>query len=115
MAADSPKTIGECSKKCLLLFSKIDDIVWDLQYNDARRIQNTFQDELSRFKLWASNIGVFADVHASLDFRIRELPDVAELFLRQLDTIKCRLNQSMFLILTRLHLISELMRPSISS
>jgi hypothetical protein len=98
MAADSPSTIGECSKKCLNLFSQSADAMWDLQQSDASRVKNSFQDEFVRFKLWASNIGVFADVHASLDFRVRELPDVAEMFLRQLDTIECRLDQCKFSI-----------------
>lgn len=98
MAADSPSTIGKCSKRCLDLFLQSADAVWDLQHGDSSRVKNSFQDEFARFKLWASNIGVFADVHASLDFRVRELPDVAELFLRQLDTIECRLDQRMFSI-----------------
>ena len=30
--------------------------------------------QLSRFELWASNIGVFASRHASLDYRLRTAP-----------------------------------------
>ncbi|RSL95734.1 hypothetical protein CEP52_011908 [Fusarium oligoseptatum] len=93
MAADSPSTIGEHSKRCLELFTQNADAARDMQHGDASRVKNGLQDEFARFKLWTSNIGVFADVHASLDFRVRELPDVAELFLRQLDTIGCRLDQ----------------------
>lgn len=58
--------------------------------------QERLQDEFVRFKLWESNIGVFADVHASLDFRLREIPDVAELFVRQLATIEERLQQGTY-------------------
>lgn len=29
------------------------------------------RSQLSRFDLWASNIGVFASLHASLDYRLR--------------------------------------------
>ncbi|RMJ18505.1 hypothetical protein CDV36_001785 [Fusarium kuroshium] len=93
MAADSPSTIGEHSKRCLDLFTQNADAARDMQHGDASRVKSGLQDEFARFKLWTSNIGVFADVHASLDFRVRELPDVAELFLRQLDTIECRLDQ----------------------
>jgi hypothetical protein len=32
--------------------------------------------QLARFNLWASNIGVFAALHASLDFRLRTDPVV---------------------------------------
>jgi len=30
--------------------------------------------QLARFNLWASNIGVFAETHASLDYRLRAAP-----------------------------------------
>lgn len=29
-------------------------------------------DQRARFKIWAGNIGVFADGHASLDYRLRD-------------------------------------------
>lgn len=32
--------------------------------------------QLARFNLWASNIGVFAKTHASLDYRLRTAPMV---------------------------------------
>ncbi|KAF2805712.1 uncharacterized protein BDZ99DRAFT_396002, partial [Mytilinidion resinicola] len=90
-AADPPSTIGECSERCFKLFSQGPNTVSLLPHDNASRVKASFEDEFARFKLWASNIGVFAEVHASLDFRVRELPEVKELFLRQLDTIECRL------------------------
>lgn len=96
MTDTSPSTIGECSKQCFDLFSQSVDATWHLEHDDASFIKNRLQDEFSRFQLWASNIGVFAAVHASLDFRVRGLPDVKELYLRQLDTIECRLKHCMF-------------------
>jgi hypothetical protein len=95
MAAHPPTTIGECSKRCLDLFSEGIDTVQHLERADAREIKNSLEDEFARFKLWASNIGVFAEIQMSLDFRIRELADVKELFLAQFDIIERRLDQCM--------------------
>jgi hypothetical protein len=36
------------------------------------------RDEFEQFQIWAENIGVFASDHASLDYRLREAPDVKE-------------------------------------
>lgn len=92
MAQYDGDTIRKVSARCLGLFAQNIDHAESLDVtNDLT--QSTLQDEFVRFKLWGSNIGVFADVHTSLDFRLREIPDVAELFLRQLDTIEERLNQ----------------------
>ncbi|ETS87206.1 hypothetical protein PFICI_01034 [Pestalotiopsis fici W106-1] len=37
-----------------------------------------FEDQLARFSIWASDIGVFASGRASIDHRLREVPDVAD-------------------------------------
>lgn len=95
MTGQEPETIREASSRCLNLFVKnlnIESVEWILEETDEN-VQDNLHDELVRFKLWESNIGVFAHVHASLDFRLRDVPDVAELFLRQLDTIEQRLQQ----------------------
>ncbi|KAI1085196.1 hypothetical protein F5B20DRAFT_575666 [Whalleya microplaca] len=86
-------TIGKRSKRCLDLFHHNIDTSWDLKPSEANRMGNSLQDGLSRFKLWAFNIGVFADYQMSLDFRIRYLADVQELFSIQLDKIERRLCQ----------------------
>lgn len=95
MAQNDGNTIRKVSSRCLRLFAQNLETATSLDRTDER-IKGTIQDEFVRFKLWESNIGVFADVHASLDFRLREIPDVAELFLRQLDTIEERLDQGTF-------------------
>lgn len=95
MAQYDGDTIRKASGRCLRLFAQNIDNAESLdEKNDLTR--GTLQDEFVRFKLWGSNIGVFSDVHASLDFRLREIPDIAELFLRQLDTIEERLNQGTY-------------------
>lgn len=42
-------------------------------YGPGQRIA---EEHLLRFNLWASNIGVFAGAHASLDYRLRDAPSV---------------------------------------
>lgn len=92
MAQYDGDTIRKVSSRCIDLFVQNIENAKPLDRAEERS-QGTIQDEFVRFKLWESNIGVFADVHASLDFRLREIPDIAELFLRQLDTIEERLDQ----------------------
>lgn len=63
--------------------------------HDTQAVKDSIEDEFARFRLWLSNIGVFADTQLSLDFRVREIPDLRDLFLKHLDTVECRLNQRM--------------------
>jgi hypothetical protein len=69
----------------------------------AKDVKIQLDDEIVRFKLWTSNIGVFADVQLSLDFRIREFPDVKDMFANHLSMIGHRLDQGMVLIKSGLH------------
>lgn len=63
---DSIANTAEKARQFLLCCQKI-------QHKDNHKIAST---HLSRFNLWASNIGVFAERHASLDYRLRTLPTV---------------------------------------
>ena len=101
-----PETIGENAKACLDLFAQG---ILLLAQDDAPDARRGLQDEFGRFKLWTSNIGVFAELHSSLDFRLREFSDIKEPFLRQLATIESRLRQCMFLLLSS-HSFSSLNR-----
>jgi hypothetical protein len=51
------------------------------------------RDQYQRFKIWSSNIGVFAELRASLDFRVREYDDIKEIFLGHLQIIDSRLGE----------------------
>lgn len=97
IAQNDGDTIRKVSSRCLHLFVQNIDNTKPLDRARTNvQTEESLQDEFVRFKLWESNIGVFADVHASLDFRLREIPDVAELFLRQLSTIEERLQQGTY-------------------
>jgi len=45
------------------------------------------EDQLGRFNIWASKLGVFADGTASLDHRLKKTPDVGDLVIRSLTTL----------------------------
>src|ERR1700722_10325736 len=104
--ANRPETIRENAKACLDLFSQG---ILLLTQSDASDAQRGLQDEFGRFKLWTSNIGVFTELHSSLDFRLREFSNIKKPFLRQLATIESRLCQCMFLLLLS-HSFSSLNR-----
>jgi hypothetical protein len=48
------------------------------------------REQLGRFNLWASNIGVFATAPTSLDYRLRDAPVVAETFMGLLTALSVR-------------------------
>ena len=90
--AERSETIRGSAEDCQDLFTKG---VQPLCQNDNLDVQGRLMDEFGRFKLWTSNIGIFTELHSSLDFRLREFKDIKEPFLRQLATIKTRLLQRM--------------------
>jgi hypothetical protein len=51
---------------------------------------NRLEEQLARFKLWASNIGVFAARRWSLDYRLRDSPDIIELVVELLRAVIVR-------------------------
>jgi hypothetical protein len=42
---------------------------------------NWIEDQFARFKMWAGNIGAFAEGHASLDYRLRDNEQTHEFML----------------------------------
>lgn len=55
-----------------------------------------FKGQTGRFRLWAANIGVTAETRASLDYRLRDAPDVAEMVGSLLDVVSIRLAHSVW-------------------
>ena len=51
------------------------------------------EDQFGRFRIFASNVGVFAAGHASLDYRLRSSEDVQEVALRLLRSLQWFLHQ----------------------
>ena len=52
------------------------------------------RDELEHFQVWAQNIGTFASDHASLDYRVRDAPEVKYSIVALLRTLFLSLDQS---------------------
>lgn len=51
------------------------------------------EDQLARFKMWISNLGVFENGHASTDYRLRDHSDVLKLVTQQLEVLKINLEK----------------------
>lgn len=61
----------------------------DIDPNDQQEPVSTDVDEqLARFNIWASNIGVFAHGHASLDYRLRDSPEAKTLMIQLLEGLQ---------------------------
>jgi hypothetical protein len=82
--------IAITSRECLELFFAGLSL---LEADGIVQLWNSLLDRLGRFQIWASNLGVFADVHASLDYRLRDVKDVRVLILQLLSSIKESLHQ----------------------
>ena len=83
-------TIRNGAELCIDLFDQLRTIT---SIRSDPTILAAVQDQYQRFKIWSSNIGVFAELHASLDFRIREHDDIRETFLGNLKVIESRLRE----------------------
>lgn len=56
--------------------------------SSGEQTYEALNDELGRFRIWAGNLGVFANGHASVDYRLRNDPDIKgiiERLLRRLE------------------------------
>jgi hypothetical protein len=84
------RTIAGRAELCSELFRDSLEILRD-QGLSASWIQ--FRDQFGRFNIWCSSIGVFASLHASMDYRLRDLPDARDLVIENLDLIVDRLQQ----------------------
>jgi hypothetical protein len=50
-------------------------------------------DEADRFELWATNLGLFAPGHASLDYRVREAETISDALRRYLAHLEVSLEE----------------------
>ncbi|KAL4737151.1 hypothetical protein BDV11DRAFT_172208 [Aspergillus similis] len=82
-AAWQDATISQCAKTCLQSFN---DCLAQFHLLSPRQ-QSAVDDQLGRFSIWVSNIGVFAPTRGSLDYRLREAPDIQRLVRRLLRTL----------------------------
>lgn len=78
-------TIAERAEECRDLLIESADLMHG--YNDGGTHWAKLRDLSGRFNIWASNMGVFAALHASLDYRLRDLEDMKELILEHLENM----------------------------
>jgi hypothetical protein len=50
------------------------------------------REQLGCFSLWASNIGVFAKAPMSLDYRLRDAPEISETLIGMLSVLSVRIH-----------------------
>ncbi|KAL4975560.1 hypothetical protein BDW66DRAFT_137161 [Aspergillus desertorum] len=82
-------TISECAKICLQSFN---DCLAQFHLLSPRQ-QSAVDDQMGRFSIWVSNIGAFAPTRGSLDYRLREAPDLQRLVRRLLRTLNDYIQQ----------------------
>lgn len=71
----------------------------DSQWGDVNDIPlPKVQDELSRFKVWSSNIGAHRMGKSSLDYRLRDASNIHDQVIRLLRDLLESLNDGKFLI-----------------
>ena len=85
---DKP-SIAETARKCARSFDNC------LVQTDSLDIvqQSLVEDQLARFSIWASNIGIFAPQKASMDHRLREAPEIRIVVISLLDALNDRVQQ----------------------
>ena len=74
-----------------------------LNENLLRTLETVLFDEHARLSLWSSNIGVFAEVQFSLDFRIRDEPDLQQAFIGHLEIIEDQMNICKWVQIANVH------------
>lgn len=90
----SQPTVSGTARKCLLSFR---ECLGGVAALDPKR-QSFLENELARFSLWTSNIGVFARSHASLDHRLRRVPSIQREIVGQLEKLHRCVEQCMYIL-----------------
>ncbi|KAF4629434.1 hypothetical protein G7Y89_g8715 [Cudoniella acicularis] len=84
-AMDEDATITARARRCVRLFEQCPEPIFE----------DWAEEQLSRFKIWTANLGVFARGHASIDYRLGALgchsPESYRLILQLLDAIGANL------------------------
>jgi hypothetical protein len=73
MEVVEPTTITSLSLSCQKHFEGLCEALRDGELHEEAAIRTSLEDELGRFRLWASNIGAMNPRKASLDHRLRNV------------------------------------------
>ena len=83
MEAEQHPTIAECARTCLVSFEQCLQ-----QLASAHPREHSYvEDQLARFAIWIDNIGIFAPGRASMDHRLREVPDIQDVVIGLLEVL----------------------------
>jgi hypothetical protein len=81
----NPRTTVAISEACVVLFKAF-----------FKHQPQWSENQLARFNIWIANLGIFENGHASVDYRLRDHPDVLNLVIQQLDVLKINLQKRMY-------------------
>jgi hypothetical protein len=89
--------IQVAAASCVALFqARLAEQLSDSASAPSDEEQNCLETQSARFKLWADNIGAFAEGHASLDYRLHEHEEFAVMIRDQLSAIQTHLKRCKF-------------------
>ena len=79
-------TILDRAWRCMVLFNQL---LAAVDKNTTTELESgpsaLINDQVGRFRIWAGNIGLYADASASLDYRVQDIPQIKNLIVQQLD------------------------------
>lgn len=97
MASDTATgSIADRVAQSLRAFEVVETIETRAELGEPQSIcMQTISDELSKFKLWAGNIGVHRTGRSSLDYRLRDSSHLRIQVMRVLDDLITSLNDGL--------------------
>jgi hypothetical protein len=98
MASDPvTESIADRVAQSLAAFEAIDTVETGAGHDDSQftLVQTVISDQLSRFKLWAGNIGAHRTGRSSLDYRLRDSSHLHTQVMRLLDDLSTSLNEGL--------------------
>jgi len=87
-----PRSIKADAKKCQSTLTSLLYRLAKLE-NVPLALATAVQDEYGRFNIWAATMAVFAPDQACLDFRLKDVPEASQLFVKQIGIFTTRLEQ----------------------
>lgn len=88
VSGDEP-TLAARAERCILSFQTC----IQAQGEGSSSYGESLYDQLARFNVFAGNIGVFASIRASLDYRLKDSPDVSGMVAAILDLLSNNLSR----------------------
>jgi hypothetical protein len=95
LLTQSSITIAAHADVCFELFARCLTELADIVVEDGSQqiiyYGDWAEDQMTRFNIWASNLGVLAQGHASIEHRLRDCNEVYRLILQLLDALHANL------------------------